>query len=468
MVTRSSVRRNAKLDGHAAEYLRMSREHQRYSLAVQSAAIREFAEARGLSIVRSYVDHGQSGLTLRGRAGLKALLADVLSGQADFRSILVLDVSRWGRFEDPDQAAHYEFLCREAGLQVHYCGEPFDNDGSPVASLLKQMKRVMAHEYSRELGEKIHAAQQRVCRSGFKIGGSAPFGTRRVIVDRHGDRSRILQAGEWKAVQSERVVLVPAPETELIWLRQIFDWYVSDRLAFGEIASRLNAAGVVHPRHVTFSEQSVGYILSNPICLGQYAYNKRTYRLQHSPRRNPREEWIFSHMFPPIVDPKVFASAQRRRAGSRRVYSDATMLSHLRKLTKRHGKLSVAIMNKTKGPNVALYYLRFGSLRRACELAGVEGRMRFHGPPKHAKYDRLHIIAALEQLLVLRGHLTASLIDQDPNLPHSAYVRKMFGTLTAAYQAAGWEVDQGTVRSIASRRRWAGASVDRLARETSH
>jgi hypothetical protein len=24
----------------------------------------------------------------------------------------VYDVSRWGRFQDPDEAAHYEFLCK--------------------------------------------------------------------------------------------------------------------------------------------------------------------------------------------------------------------------------------------------------------------------------------------------------------------------------------------------------------------
>ena len=58
-----------------------------------------------------------------------------------FGSILVLDVSRWGRFQDPDQAAHYEFLCREAGVQVRYCSEAFENDGTAVTALVKQMKR---------------------------------------------------------------------------------------------------------------------------------------------------------------------------------------------------------------------------------------------------------------------------------------------------------------------------------------
>src|SRR5579875_3444694 len=114
----------------AAQYIRMSTEHQRYSPLTQAAAIRDYADRHGLRIVASYEDHGRSGVTLKGRDGLKQLLADVLAKSVEFSTILVLDVSRWGRFQDPDQAAHYEFLCREAGVKVRYCSEAFDNDGT--------------------------------------------------------------------------------------------------------------------------------------------------------------------------------------------------------------------------------------------------------------------------------------------------------------------------------------------------
>ncbi len=82
----------------AAEYLRMSTEHQQYSTENQADAIRRYAEARGIEIVRTYTDHGKSGVTIHGRDGLQALLRVVESGQADFNTILVYDVSRWGRF----------------------------------------------------------------------------------------------------------------------------------------------------------------------------------------------------------------------------------------------------------------------------------------------------------------------------------------------------------------------------------
>ena len=57
----------------AAQYIRMSTEHQRYSLQNQTAAISEYAETRGFTVVQTYADAGKSGLSLKGRDGLKQL-----------------------------------------------------------------------------------------------------------------------------------------------------------------------------------------------------------------------------------------------------------------------------------------------------------------------------------------------------------------------------------------------------------
>lgn len=70
---------------------------------------------------------------------------------ADFNFILVYDVSRWGRFQDADESAYYEYICKRAGINVAYCAEQFENDGSPVSTIVKGVKRAMAGEYSREL-----------------------------------------------------------------------------------------------------------------------------------------------------------------------------------------------------------------------------------------------------------------------------------------------------------------------------
>src|SRR3982751_129802 len=84
----------------AAQYVRMSTEHQQYSTSNQEDVIREYAGRRGFEIVKTYADEGKSGLNVAGRISLRAMIDDVQSGQATYSAILVYDVSRWGRFQD--------------------------------------------------------------------------------------------------------------------------------------------------------------------------------------------------------------------------------------------------------------------------------------------------------------------------------------------------------------------------------
>jgi DNA invertase Pin-like site-specific DNA recombinase len=126
----------------------MSTDHQRYSTENQADAILQYAERRGLEVIRTYADEGKSGLRLDGRDALQRLIRDVQSGDADFSTILVYDVSRWGRFQDADESAYYEYICRRSGIAVQYCAEQFENDGSPVSTIVKGVKRAMAGEYS--------------------------------------------------------------------------------------------------------------------------------------------------------------------------------------------------------------------------------------------------------------------------------------------------------------------------------
>src|SRR6202040_3820844 len=107
-------------------------------------------------------DAAKSGLVLRHRLRLRPLLQDVVSGAAGYRGVLVFDVSRWGRFQDTDESAHYEFLCKSAGVPVHYCAETFANDGTLPSLIMKALKRTMAGEYSRELGGKVLAGLKRL------------------------------------------------------------------------------------------------------------------------------------------------------------------------------------------------------------------------------------------------------------------------------------------------------------------
>ena len=159
----------------AAQYVRMSTEHQQYSTSNQGDKIKEYADKRGIEIVRTYADDGKSGLSIGGRASLQKLIADVESGAADYTLILVYDVSRWGRFQDADESAYYEYICKRRGIHVVYVAEQFENDGSPVSTIVKGVKRAMAGEYSRELSAKVFIGQCRLIELGFRQGGPAGY-----------------------------------------------------------------------------------------------------------------------------------------------------------------------------------------------------------------------------------------------------------------------------------------------------
>jgi DNA invertase Pin-like site-specific DNA recombinase len=228
----------------AAQYLRKSTDYQQFSIELQSAANHAYAASRGITIVRTYADEGKSGLTVGGREALRQLLDDVQSGAADFEVILVYDVSRWGRFQDIDESGYYEYICKRAGIRVHYCAEQFVNDGSPFSVIIKNIKRAIAGEYSRELSVKTFNGQSRIVALGFWASGAPGYGLRRLLIDSNGVHKGILAPGEFKSIASDRVILIPGPPGEIATVRWIFNAFVRHRMTETEIAATLNRKGI--------------------------------------------------------------------------------------------------------------------------------------------------------------------------------------------------------------------------------
>lgn len=180
----------------AVAYVRMSTEHQQYSTSNQLDVIKEYAKRHELEIVKVYSDDGKSGLNIEGRESLGEMIEEIKDGRANYSHILVYDISRWGRFQDPDQSAFLEYICRSAGVSVHYCAEQFSNDGSPVSTIIKGVKRAMAGEYSRELSTKVFLGACRLIKLGFKQGGTAGYGLRRMLIDSTGQKKGLLKMGD--------------------------------------------------------------------------------------------------------------------------------------------------------------------------------------------------------------------------------------------------------------------------------
>lgn len=376
----------------AAEYVRMSTDHQKYSTENQSAAIRDYAVQNGIEIVRTYTDHGKSGLNIQGRDALQQLINDVENGLTDFDVILVYDVSRWGRFQDADESAYYEYICRRAGKEVQYCAEQFTNDGSPVATIVKGVKRAMAGEYSRELSVKVFSGQCRLIEHGFRQGGPAGFGLRRMRVNQHGEQLGILDAGEQKNLQTDRVILVPGPEEEVETVRWMYRTFVEDGKAEQEIADILNDRGILSDFNRPWTRGTVHQILINPKYIGDNVWNRVSFKLKKKRIRNRSDTWIRARgAFKGIVERNLFETVQTIIANRSRRLTDQEMLSGLKELYKTHGQLSGLIIDETENlPSSSSYGHRFGSLLRAYQLIGYTPRRDYRYIEINRNLRRLH------------------------------------------------------------------------------
>jgi DNA invertase Pin-like site-specific DNA recombinase len=350
----------------------MSTEHQKYSTENQSEAIQRYAEQRGFALVQTYEDSGKSGLRLDGRDALKRLIDDVRSGASDFSAILVYDVSRWGRFQDADESAYYEFICKEAGIAVHYCAEQFENDGSLSATIIKSMKRAMAGEYSRELSVKVFAGQCRLIGLGFRQGGMAGYGLRRQLIDEQRQPKGELARGTQKSLQTDRVVLVPGPAPEIENVRRMYRLFVDEDRSEREIAAILNDEGVVTDLGRPWTRGTVHLVLTNEKYVGNNLYNRISFKLKKKRVANPPDMWIrAAGAFTAIVEPAVFEAVRRIIQERNRRFTTDEMLERLATLLKRTGWLSGLVIDEHEDmPSSSAYRARFGSLLRAYRLVG--------------------------------------------------------------------------------------------------
>jgi DNA invertase Pin-like site-specific DNA recombinase len=368
----STERTESTPPSRVAQYVRMSTEHQQYSTENQSDIIHRYAESRNMAIVETYADHGRSGLNISGRDGLSQLVADVEKGEASFSDVLVYDVSRWGRFQDVDESAYYEYVLKRAGVRVHYCAEQFENDGSMYAAVVKAVKRSMAGEYSRELSVKVFAGQCRLIELGFRQGGPPGYGLRRQLIDRDGNSKGLLRRGERKSLQTDRVILVPGPEEEISVVREIYNQFVDQGKTERQIMENLNGRGIVGEDGRPWTRATVHQILINPKYIGANIFNRRSFKLKRKRVKNPIGMWIWrNNAFQPIVSARQFHDARDIIEARHEHFSDEELLDRLRSLLQHCGRLSGILIDESEEmPSSSCYCSRFGNLLRAYKLIG--------------------------------------------------------------------------------------------------
>jgi DNA invertase Pin-like site-specific DNA recombinase len=341
--------------------------------------IQEYATRREKEIVRVYSDEGKSGLKIQGRDSLAQMIRDVESGQANFTCILVYDVSRWGRFQDADESAYYEYICRKAGVAVHYCAEQFENDGSPVSTIVKGVKRAMAGEYSRELSCKVFQGACRLIQRGFKQGGTAGFGLRRMLVDQNGQKKAELKMGEHKSIQTDRVILVSGPEPEVNLVRWMYQEFIADGKTESEIAALLNTQGITTDFGRAWTRGTVHQVLTNEKYIGNNVYHRTSFKLKRKHVVNPPENWVRADgVFEGIIEPDQFIKAREIILARSRKLTNEEMLERLRGLLSWRGRISGILIDEAECfPSSTAFRHRFGSLVSAYRLIGYDPQIDY-------------------------------------------------------------------------------------------
>jgi hypothetical protein len=255
---------------------------------------------------------------------------------------------------------------------VHYCGEQFDNDGTIGSVLLKNVKRVMAGEYSRELSVKVFAGQCRLVENGFRQGGPAGYGLRRLLIDEGRNPKAELGRGDRKGLQTDRVVLTRGPTEEIEHVRRIYLMFVEEGKSERDIATLLNKQGILTDFDRPWTRASIHQILTNEKYIGNNVFNRVSYKLKQHRVVNRPETWVRAEgAFPSIVDQALFNRARAIIDQRGKHYSDAELLALLQTVLEEEGSLSGLVIDERDNmPSSSMYRSRFGSLLRAYTLIG--------------------------------------------------------------------------------------------------
>jgi len=367
-----NIKNHNKQHINVAAYLRMSTEHQQYSIDNQMQFIQKYADDHNMMIVRIYDDEGKSGISAIGRDNFKRLIKDVVTGELSVEALLVYDVSRFGRFQDNDEAGYYSYLLKFHGVKIIYCAENLPEHSPEIQMLTLPALRYAAGAYSRNLSIKVFAGHVNLVQRGFYQGGVPGYGLRRKLVDSERKEKFILQSGERKSLQTDRVILVHGPDEEIKIIKKIFNLFIFNSFNEYLIAETLNREGSTSSDNEMWNRSKIHAILTNQRLTGNYFYNKSSNKLKSKRMNNPESEWIkYEGFLEPIIPDEKFQLVQRIIRERSAHLSDNDVLNYLKEKLLEHGKLSGFIINEDpNGPSSSVVSHRFGGLINAYQLIG--------------------------------------------------------------------------------------------------
>ena len=321
-----------------AYYRHSAEDKQELSVPIQREQAHKFAQEHRIEIIHEEADEGETGLNAD-RDGFDVLFRNwILNKHAPhFDYVLVFNVSRWGRFQDQDEAAYYEFRCKQQGKQVVYVTRGFPKeDQKLITHLQASIERYMAAEYSRQLSDNVFRGCIKVSEQGFSADGMACYGMGRLLPDERRAPIRMLQKGEHKQISNQRVRFVPLNDGTTQTVKGIFKWFIEGKHQ-NDIAALLNGHGIPSAMGGLWTGDKVLRVLTNETYTWKRIYNKTWNRLRQGKRRNPRSAWIvYENAFPASVTQECFDDVQKKisyqqeRKKSALKHIRETLLSELR------------------------------------------------------------------------------------------------------------------------------------------
>lgn len=363
-----------------AYYRHSAQDKQENSIAIQQEQVQAWAAKNGLTIIKEFMEPGKSGITAEGRPAFLDLMENWVKKRKDFKYIICLDVSRWGRFPDIDLSATYSAECKLHGKEVIYTDIGKQKDDDPIYPVYVQFERFRAAQYVRELSGKVWRGCVKIAEQGYWAGGKPPYGFDRMLLNEARQPVQRLNPGERKSIQNQRVILVPGSDDEITVIRRIFAEFVNHSLQEDEIAFALNHDRIPSPGNRQWDGGKVRSILQNELYAGTMLYNKTSKKLKGPSVSNPRYQWIRSpEAFDSIIDKDTFLRAQENFAERIHRYTPDFMLRRLKEIVQNHGFLRPALLRVDKfNPCASTYAARFGSLDGAYQKLYSEPLARAH------------------------------------------------------------------------------------------
>jgi DNA invertase Pin-like site-specific DNA recombinase len=326
-----------------AYYRHSAQDKQENSIPIQKEQVHKFAHEHNVNIIKEFIDEGKSGLSTEGRNGFNDMLQQyVIERKEEFDYILVLDVSRWGRFQDGDLAGFYTGICKKYGIQVIYTTMGFPKEDDLFEGFVRVgLERYRAAVYSKELSGKVFNGCVKIAQQGFRAGAPPPYGLHRLLLDEQKNPVFILKPGQRKSIQNQRVALAPGDKEEIAVVNKIFDLFVKENTEAKEIAKILNKENILSPGEKKWISTSIYKILNNEFYIGTMVYNKTSQKLTSPTKKNPREAWVRKEKaFEAIVNEELFLQAQGIIADRRKKYSNEEMISKLKYLYDKYGMVN--------------------------------------------------------------------------------------------------------------------------------